>query len=112
MGGRAIEALKFGDQTVYVEVSEVEQQGGPPDDENRFEDVNALDQVKEAGSKVHGTIKALSETVQSALDSAQPEEWSLEINLGFKGKAGIPFITEGEANGAVKVIAKWKQASR
>lgn len=109
MGGRTIQALKFGDQTVYVEVSDVDQQGGKPEDEDRFEDVSALDDVKEAGSKVHGTIKALSATVQSALDSAQPDEWSLEINLGFKGKAGIPFITEGEANGAVKVIAKWKR---
>ena len=110
MGGRKIQALKFGDQTIYVEVSEVDQQGGKPEDADRFEDVDALNKVKEAGSKVHDTIKALSTTVRSALDSAEPDEWSLEINLGFKGKAGIPFITEGEANGAVKVIAKWKRS--
>ena len=113
---RAIQALKFGDETIYVEVSEVEQEGPKPKSD-QFEYVNALDDIVEAGENVHGMIKALAlslihikalaRTVQSALVDVQPSEWSIEINLGFKGKAGIPFITEGEANGAVKVVAKW-----
>ncbi|MGD0961923.1 MAG: CU044_2847 family protein, partial [Methylomonas sp.] len=70
---------------------------------------NTIDDIVEVGEKVHGTIKALAKTVQAALAEANPNEWSLEINLGFKGKAGIPFITEGEANGAVKVVAKWSK---
>lgn len=110
MGGRTIQPIKLGDQTIYVEVSEVEEQGramGGPDD---IEYVDALEKVKEAGDRVRETIEAWCMTVQSAVDRANPDEWSLEINLGFKGKAGIPFITEGEANGAVKVTAKWKQS--
>ena len=33
----------------------------------------------------------------------------VEVNLGFKGKTGLPFVAEGEANGAVKVSATWKR---
>lgn len=111
MSSRTIQALKFGDETIYIEVSDVEQLGNTDAEQSsgRFEDINALDTVKEAGSQVHETIKVLSKTVQSALADAQPDEWSIEINLGFKGKTGIPFIAEGEANGTVKVIAKWKK---
>lgn len=104
---RTIQALKFGGETVYIEVSEVEQQGPGLRYDDNLEDVNALDEIKDAADQVHSTIKALCNTVQSALSEAKPNEWSLEINLGFKGSAGIPFITEGEANGAVKITAKW-----
>ena len=108
---RTIQPLKFGDETIYIEVSEVEELGQADRKQGAdgFEEVNALDKVKEAGNQVHDTIKALSKTVQSALTEAEPSEWSIEINLGFKGKAGIPFVAEGETNGTVKVIAKWKK---
>lgn len=108
MQKRVIQPLKFGEQTIYIEVSDVNELGKAEPEDDRYEQVNALDSVKEAGSQVHQTIKALSNTVQSALSDAKPSEWSLEINLGFKGKTGIPFIAEGEANGTVKVTAKWK----
>ena len=31
--------------------------------------------------------------------------------MGFKGETGLPFIARGEANGAVKVTAKWTKGS-
>jgi hypothetical protein len=33
----------------------------------------------------------------------------MEITLGFKGETGVPFVAKGEANAAVKVIAKWSR---
>ena len=108
MEKRTIQPLKFGEQTIYIEVSDVNELGKAETEEDHFEQVNALDDVKEAGSRVLGTIQALSKTVQTALADANPNEWSLEINLGFKGTTGIPFIAAGEANGTVKIIAKWK----
>ena len=109
MEKRVIQPLKFGKETIYIEVSDVNELGKAEPAEDQYEQVNALDDVKEAGNQVLGTIKALSETVQTALADADPNEWSLEINLGFKGRTGIPFIAEGEANGTVKIIAKWKK---
>ncbi|MCP4134935.1 MAG: hypothetical protein GY754_28430, partial [bacterium] len=35
-------------------------------------------------------------------------EWTLELNIGFKGKANpVPVILSGESNAAIKVTAKW-----
>ncbi len=106
---RTIEKLKFGGETLYIEVSDVEQRGGAGLDDEDLEDVNALDDIADVAEQIRGTIKALAKTVQGALAESQPKEWTLEINLGFKGSAGIPFLAEGEANGAVKVTAKWQK---
>jgi hypothetical protein len=113
MADRKIEALKFNGETIYVEVAEVEQEGPDiisPADDDDYEDTDAQSKIVDAGERVRETINALAMTVKQALDKADPSEWSLEVTLGFKGKAGIPFVTEGEANGAVKVTAKWKRS--
>jgi hypothetical protein len=39
-----------------------------------------------------------------------PDEWKLEISLGFKTNSNIPFLAAGEGNGSVKVSATWKRA--
>ena len=44
-----------------------------------------------------------------ALYKAEPDEWTIEINLGFKANGGIPFITDGESHGAIKVTARWNR---
>lgn len=103
MSNRKIEALQFDGETIYVEVSEIEQE-----EEDGYEKTAAEGKLLSAGQQVRKTIEVLAATIHGALEQVQPAEWTLEINLGFKGKAGIPFVTEGEANGAVKVTAKWK----
>lgn len=108
MSQRNIEAVKFNGETIYVEVTEVGEKGADRTDaSDDYEDTSAGHALLTAGDRVRRTVSALAATIQTALDQVQPAEWTLEINLGFKGKAGIPFITEGEANGAVKVTAKW-----
>jgi hypothetical protein len=103
---RTIEPLKFGENTIWIEVTEVEQKGVAQKGDG-FEKVSMEDELQQAGDRVRQTIAALAGTVHGALEAAQPQEWSIEINIGFKGSAGIPFVTSGEANGAVKVTAKW-----
>lgn len=56
-------------------------------------------------------ISVITEQVRQALAEHQPEEWGVEFSVGFKGKAGIPIIAQGEANGALKITAKWKKGS-
>lgn len=111
MTSRSIQPLKFGDDTIYIEVSDVDEIGKAKEPADRFENVSALDRVRESGKEVRATVKALCTTMQSALQETQPDEWTLELNLGFKGQAGIPFVTQGEANGAVKITATWKKSS-
>jgi hypothetical protein len=108
MPERKIEALDFNGEIIYVEVTEVAQEG--PDGDGDYEDTSPESDLVQSGERARRTISALAATIRQALDKAEPAEWTLEIHLGFKGKAGIPFITEGEANGAVKVTAKWKRS--
>ena len=114
MTERKIEALEFGGEIIYIEVSDVKE--GTPSKSAKpgdgYEYTSAGNELEAAGARVDSTIRALARTVRKALEDAQPDEWTLEVNIGFKGKAGIPFITEGEANGAVKVSAKWKKSDQ
>lgn len=114
MPERKIEPFTFNGKTIYIEVTEAEldqvqlvaSDQGLPD---YAEYTSVKDKVIAAGEAVRDTIAALVETVQQGMAGAAPDEWTIEINLGFKGKAGIPFVSEGETNGAIKVSAKWKR---
>ena len=111
MGNRKIVPLKFGEDIIYMEVAEVEsQRGAKAVQEDEYEDVGAAEEkIVDVGEKITGTVRALAASVKQALDGAAPKEWSVEIMLGFKAGSGIPFVVEGEANGSVKVIAKWER---
>lgn len=55
-------------------------------------------------------ISNMAESVYDSLKDLKPDEWTVEMNIGFKGKATpIPFIATGELAGGVKVIATWKK---
>lgn len=55
-------------------------------------------------------IRNMAESVYASLKAANADEWSVEMNIGFKGKATpIPFIASGELEGGVKVTATWKK---
>ena len=60
---------------------------------------------------IEDLVATLSSPVQAAFKGSGAEEWSMEVNVGFKGETGLPFIAKGEANAAVKVMAKWKKVT-
>ena len=69
-----------------------------------------VDDAIDALKALQQNIKTLSETVHKSFEANQPEEWTLEINIGFKGNVSpIPVILSGEASGAIKVTATWKK---
>lgn len=95
-------------QTILVEVAPGDVDDGlPAPATDGMENTSVLG---DAGRQMQDTVQAVLAPAARALAQAQPEEWSVELTLGFKGSAGIPFLTSGEANGSVKVIAKWKRA--
>ena len=116
MAERRIEPFEFHGKIIYIEITEaqLDRQPAPqtasgqklPDD---MEYTALTDKVIVAADAVRDTIAALAETVHQGLVALEPDEWKLELNLGFKGKTGLPFVAEGEANGAVKVCATWKR---
>lgn len=58
-------------------------------------------------------IRNMAETVHEALKDMSPDEWGVEMNIGFKGTATpIPFIASGELESGVKVSVTWKKEEK
>ena len=58
-------------------------------------------------AQIGPTLEAVLEPIKaSCLSLPGLSEVSVEVSLGFKGTVGF-FVAKGEANGAVKVTAKW-----
>lgn len=74
-----------------------------------LEETGVTDRIADVGDELRRMLRAVVKSAKQSLEDAQPNEWSVELNIGFKGEAGIPCLTKGEANAAFKVTAKWKQ---
>lgn len=93
------------DDAVPAEASHPSHVGGVP-----MEDVSVAQDLADAGQRIRSIVAAVTAPVASAMNAIGADEWGIELSLGFKGGAGIPFLANGEANGALKVSAKWKKA--
>lgn len=108
-------ATNFGGVRVFVETEPgnvTDSEGGRGDlglSERGLEATGISDIAVDAGKELSLMIESVTRTVSGALDAVAPDEWSIELNVGFKGEAGIPFITKGETNASVKVLVKWKR---
>ena len=72
-----------------------------------YEEVTLTSDLVEAAGRIQSTLSAVLSPIQEAGKGFSVSEWSVELSFGFKGGAGIPFLVNGEANGAIKVSAKW-----
>lgn len=77
-------------------------------DNVRYEGVSLAQDAVDAAHRIESTVRAVVTPIQQAVKGFGPSEWTVELSFGFKGGAGIPFLVNGEASGAVKVSAKWK----
>ena len=115
-----VRAIKISDnQYIYVEVEgDVDESLPKSKDLNNGEwqpnlpehasPCGPIEDAIDAMKSLQQNIKTIAETVHASFQAHQPEEWTLELNIGFKGKASpIPVILSGEATGAIKVTAKW-----
>jgi hypothetical protein len=95
--------------TLWVEVDELEGRigAGAP---GMVERGAVVDRVRDVGADLRNLLAAVTRPVRQAFDENPPDEWSVELSIGFKGELGVPCLTKGEANAAVKITAKWKKA--
>ena len=96
-------------QPILVEVADLTVEGEPAAP-NRFENTDLTGRLADMKDRIGPIINALAAPVQAAMKAAGAAEWSIEVNIGFKGETGVPFLAAAEANAAVKVSAKWKAA--
>ena len=99
--------------SVFVEMEEADlpgsTQAGQADDLSEgAEKTNADKKIKNAMQMLENTLSVAADTVYEGIRKAEPKEWTLELNIGFKGKANpVPVILSSESNAAIKVTAKW-----
>lgn len=73
------------------------------------QETSATDKVRDIAMAISETIRSASAVVHQAFIKNPPAEWTLEINIGFKGTLQIiPVLLSSSSEGALKVTAKWK----
>ncbi|MBX3667684.1 MAG: hypothetical protein KF778_04705 [Rhodocyclaceae bacterium] len=98
----ALKEIVVGGQTIWVEVADL------PEDRSGRSEFTAVPEIEaDLAQRIEKLVAALTTPVQAAFKGSGAAEWSFEINVGFKGETGVPFVAKGEANAAVKVSAKW-----
>ena len=117
----AIKALKLEDgTTILVEVEETQQDLGAlvtksasSSDEYYLprgaEQTSLIDDVVIGSKMLKDTIAGAAKSARDSLGEMQPDEWSVELNIGFEsdGKTLLSYIAKG--SGSLKVTAKWKK---
>ncbi|MFA6009313.1 MAG: CU044_2847 family protein [Desulfobacteraceae bacterium] len=117
---KSVQLVQLGDGWIYVEVEEAEHITalGSTTREKLPKDVEPVGRVteklKDAAATMDVVIKSVATAVHKGMKACEPDEWALEINIGFKGNAGftIPVLVGGEGNASLKVTAKWKKELR
>lgn len=98
-------------EDIYVEVKDffeapaVEEGGGgvvagAEDYINRFEHV---------GQHIMSVCAEIYKKYAAASSALRPDEIELKFGVKLGGKAGIPFVSEGSAEGTFEVTAKWNK---
>ena len=110
-----IKGIKLDDETViYVEMDEADlpksvTSATADDLPEGAEPVRAKGRAKNAIEILKGMLVGTANALHEGIKKTKPDEWNLEMNIGFKGKVNpIPVILSGESNVAMKVTLKWK----
>jgi hypothetical protein len=101
----ALTPITVSGKTIFVEVADLqeERRGG-------FE-YTSRDADRDMGDRIRDLVGVLTMPVQAAFEGSGAEEWTIEVNLGFNGETGLPFVAKAETNASVKVSAKWKKGA-
>ena len=61
--------------------------------------------------KALNLLHKISKSVVKLGNEIQPDEFELEMGIGFAGKIGVPFIANTASEGTLKVTIKWKNSN-
>lgn len=72
----------------------------------------SLDDMVIGSKMLQETISGAAQNVYDSLHELKPDEWSVELNVGFEStdKGIISYL--GKGSGSLKVTAKWKKADQ
>ena len=114
----AIKPMQLADgSTIYIEVEGdskavelVPDSNEPkPDLPPGAEPTSMFEDIVIGGKLLQETIGNTVENVHQSLQKTKPDEWSVELNIGFEStdKGIISYL--GKGNGSLKVTATWKK---
>lgn len=114
----AIKPMQLADgSTIYIEVENTTEavelishsNQSKPDLPPGAEPTGIVDDIVIGGKLLQETISNTVENVHQSLQKAKPDEWSVELNVGFESteKGIISYL--GKGNGSLKVTATWKK---
>ncbi|QLQ30280.1 MAG: hypothetical protein HZT40_23085 [Candidatus Thiothrix singaporensis] len=104
--------------TIYVEVQETTLPAIQPTPSNLPDDLpegaeptGIIDDIVIGSKLLKETITGTAQSVFNSLKDLQPDEWSVEINIGMKAEdmKVIPVLVTGSGEGSLKITATWKK---
>lgn len=111
----SIRAMRIEGVDIFVEVEPANVILPPPRDTNGrpegSEPVRFEGELADAATLIKNTIVSLTKATMSAIEATNPNEFSVEIGMTFKGEINpIPVLVKTGTEAAFKVTAKWKRA--
>jgi NTP-dependent ternary system trypsin peptidase co-occuring protein len=108
--------IRLNGAEIYVEVDELDTQFSRSPATGDLADrgltaTGVADRVADAGYELRQMLSAVTSSIQQALEKSRPNEWTVELSVGFKGEAGVPCLTRGQTNATIKLTAKWNSPS-
>jgi hypothetical protein len=68
---------------------------------------NLAERLERINGTILGVCRSVHENAYNALHAAKPKEFEIEFGITLAGEAGIPCVTKGSAEAALKIVARW-----
>jgi hypothetical protein len=114
---RVVPGIQSDEITVYIQVPDRPEiievpEGAALGGELQSEiDKKLTDRMHVVGKAISSVCTTIYGSVEQAIQTVRPDEMTLEFGITLGGKTGVPFVTEGSAEGTFKVSATWKAIS-
>jgi hypothetical protein len=111
---RVVTGIQSDEITVYIQVPDraeivEEPEGAALGGELQSElEKKLTDRMHVVGKAISSVCTTIYGSVKVAIGEVRPDEMTLEFGIKLGGKTGVPFVTEGSAEGTFKVTATWK----
>ncbi len=107
-----VEELSSEEEADFAKIGSSKGKPSVPLRADAVETSKPTDRIIETVDYLKDSLRGVLRVVHASMQDHAPDEWGVELTIGFKGTANpIPVFVSGEANAALKVHAKWKKPS-
>lgn len=104
-------------QKLLIEVSEIDTSSltfkqNISDLPDGAEPIGVIDDVLDSMELLREQISSVALAVKDGFKENIPDEFSVEVGVGFAGEGAIPFIVSAKSNASIKIKATWKKGDK